>query len=115
MKIRKGFVSNSSSSSFHIYGAELDSYDFKQFLIKMSVATEEEIDEDGLAEFVDLLDTDLQIYHWYDAERVYIGRTYSSIEDGETGAEFKADAIAKIAKLFGEEKECGQHFETYYN
>lgn len=115
MKIRNGFVSNSSSSSFHIYGTKVDEYEIKQLLIEGDFATEEDIDDDGIMEYIHKLDTNgLQLNHIRDWNTVFIGRSYSGIGDSETGGEFKDDATARINKFFGKEKKCEQYFETYY-
>ncbi len=116
MKIRNGFVSNSSSSSFHIYGTKVDECIIAELLIDGGFATEEDIDEDGVMEYVHKLDTNgLQLHCINSWDEIYIGRSYSSIEDDETGRDFKTDATECVTKFFGKEKKCEQHFKTYYD
>ena len=116
MKIRQGFVSNSSSSSFHIYGAQVDESEIRKILIEQKKATEEELEEYGVGEFIHELDSPgLACYPVPDWDCVFIGRRYSSIKDDETGRDFKTDAFERVTKFFGEEFECEEHFETTYN
>lgn len=78
MKIRNGFVSNSSSSSFCIYGVYVDS---------MSKELRENCSKQNL--YVTSGDPN------YD-EGYYIGREYSSIKDDETGKQFKDDVKERL-------------------
>ena len=91
MKSRKGFVSNSSTTSFVIVGASLDSSEFKDILVKEFFMTQEflddsysdlsleEIKEDfdnvNSYELVEFLEdqSELDFYTGYDSEPIYVG------------------------------------------
>ena len=88
MKIRTGFVSNSSGSSFCIYGVSLCSQDVPEEL------WERLNDYDG---------EDLGILKNYSAQEGndnhYLGRDWSGIGDNETGAQLKASVVEALALL----------------
>jgi len=71
MKIRVGFVSNSSTSSFLIYGVCIDS-----------------VDSDEIEEAMDAMKTSLDTHNPY-GENTYIGISWEEVKDDETGAQFK--------------------------
>ena len=90
MKTRKGFVSNSSTTSFCIYGIALEDSKNEKANYKIQDKARE---------------AKLQFIYGpeYD-DYIYIGRPWKSIKDDETGAEFKA-SVERIAKeVFGEDK-----------
>jgi len=116
MKIRNGFVSNSSSSSFHIYGIELEGSVIKEMLLEQKIITEEDLDRYGIWEDIHKLKFgELADYCDYDGDCVYIGRRYSSIKDDETGKEFKKSATKAVAEFLGKDVECQEYLETIYN
>jgi hypothetical protein len=89
MKIRNGFVSNSSSSSFVVYGYHLS---------EDEVADKLDIDlSEDSEEFWDTIDElfskpEYENYQYYigeDDNSLYFGRNLSSINDEETFKEFK--------------------------
>lgn len=93
MRIRTGFVSNSSSTSFCIYGTFLTTKcdDEYEPILPFS---EDDIKTLGLCRYTD--------YDFDDIVYVYIGRHWCDIEDDETGAAFKQDVKEKITKLLDE-------------
>ncbi len=82
MKIRLGFVSNSSTSSFLIYGVCVDNVDGDEI--------EEAIDAANLKTrtYNPLSDMGLDMHNPY-GENIYIGVSWARIKDDETGAQFK--------------------------
>jgi len=117
MKIRNGFVSNSSTSSFLIYGIALEDDEIRKSLgIK---EFDDEVDlydiEDDLYEMIDeaFQKEKLKAYQWhhpYDGEDGwYIGRSWSSVGDDETGSQFRESIEKDLKTIFGDKVEFGTH------
>lgn len=86
MKLRMGFVSNSSSSSFCIYGVQ-------QY--KMPNSLRVKAGKLGLC------------IHESESHDVYVGLEPATCKDSMTVGELKRDATELIKQVFGSPQECG--------
>ena len=95
MKIRNGFVSNSSTTSFCIYGTTVK---------KISEQYEDDYK---------IGDLEVNRLSWGD---YYVGLSPDSIGDNETGAEFKARVKLEIEKELGiKDPKCHWYCEAEYD
>uniref|UniRef100_A0A6M3Y5S7 Uncharacterized protein n=1 Tax=viral metagenome TaxID=1070528 RepID=A0A6M3Y5S7_9ZZZZ len=94
MKIRIGFVSNSSNTSFCIYGKYFDD---------LSNELKELIESKGLE----------LIYG--QNEGYYVGRSFTDIKDDETGKEFKERTLKDMKEIFPELTELFIQEDGWYN
>jgi hypothetical protein len=118
MKIRTGFVSNSSSSSFCIYGTYIE--DDEQFDKLFGYKSKDDDDDsDDRWTFAENLLGDFVMHGPCDAwDGWYIGDDVTNCEDNQTMGEFKQSVIDKLNKISKKpfKKESFMfHEETYYS
>lgn len=118
MKIRNGFVSNSSSSSFCIYGTCIDLGNFSEKLNESTILSKKFSNDDfiemydnndwySLLEFISE-NTNLEFFRSDDDNITWIGKSWSTIGDNETGGEFKNSVVSELSTLFGSDNlDCG--------
>jgi hypothetical protein len=111
MKIRQGFVSNSSTSSFCIYGVSLEYKDLFDLAVRLGFDTKKESPKDrsleyqnyeryDLMEYINKQETiQVQCFSAYSGDYYYIGREFKSIGDKETGARFKKSVEDELDEL----------------
>lgn len=107
MKIRLGFVSNSSTSSFCMYGARIDK---REAMALLGIEAWEDIDKIIRAKKLRIGYFD---FDGADSADVYIGDSWRDIRDDETGRQFKDRIAAGIKALFGKDFACDTYEETY--
>ena len=91
MKVRSGFVSNSSTTSFLIYGTILkDGEENKVYSKELSIEYGPDYDD-----------------------KIYLGASWDTVQDYETGKQFKERVKNSIETVLGREVECNTYQEAY--
>ena len=115
MKTRQGFVSNSSSSSFLIYGICLSSY---ELIEKLKIEGGKELDQTDMCEEIFKKSRGVGLFYYkpdYDMDFIYLGLSWSQIMDDETGRQFKDRVVVLIEEMLGEKLDCDTHEYAWYN
>ncbi len=128
MKIRLGHVGNSSSSSFLIYGVRVPTANTDPVL-GCTVPMEEEYTDgerpyDINAEVKKMPDISVGVVTGSDsAEEFYIGKSWDTVEDDQTGKQFKEEVQKQVKQVLQalniplkpDHLECTTHSEAWYD
>jgi len=102
MKFRSGFVSNSSSSSFLIYGVALDNEAAVELAKRLAGPDDaiDDIEDMEMHELYSLIDEHVPkglVIEWpMDDYDIFIGASWDTVRDNETGKEFKERVLASL-------------------
>lgn len=108
MKIRSGFVSNSSSSSFVVYGVRVESDDVETACKKLKIKWDEDNDGFDSYEALEKLSDKLGVKHMDDSEgsgEYYFGVAPGAFAEDKTMRANKKEIEKKLKKSFPE-AEC---------
>ena len=115
MKVRVGFVSNSSTTSFCIYGCQVDLYEAAELLLKAGSITQEQADnEDKWDVYDEAAKKAGMVSHQPDSwEQLFFGFTLTSIPDDAVFGEWKKEKEKLLKEFLGDDIECGFIEEAY--
>ena len=108
MKIRNGFVSNSSSSSFLIYGVCDPGYPGQS---AQSVDNDDSVDSDDILEKLKAIDPRFDYHNVYDTE--FYGVSWADMKEDETKRQFMESVQAVLNTVFERDVECCTHEEAW--
>ena len=123
MKIRQWFVSNSSSSSFCIYGAYIREGDAEKIIKKLKLSDSSDSCCDCLGEYV-RKSSNLESHYGDcsdEVDKVCLGFSWDKMRDEETLGEFKKRIEEEIRKTLTDgieddfDLKLGIHEEGWYN
>jgi len=108
MKIRIGFVSNSSTTSFCIFGVCLEENEAVDLLVKNGIISQDVADGGDSGEILWNLEKDhgVECSMGESDDYVFIGVDFTTIPDDVVVGEWKKDQEKLIKKVFGPEIKC---------
>ena len=107
--------SNSSTSSFLIFGTFLEDGEIEN-LLNISDEDQEAEDFDIYVIIEDKLEnSDLSYDYPEGYDGWYIGKSWSLVGDDETGRQFKESVAKELKSIFGNDIKFDTLAETYYN
>ena len=118
MKVRTGFVSNSSGSSFLIYGFCMDDEELEELFRVIGLIKDSDDGYELWSMFEGgplalLKEQGFDYYTPLNSDGVYIGRSWDQVGDNQTGQQFKDETVLIIKKVFGDDIEVGTHEEHW--
>lgn len=127
MKLRQGFVSNSSSCSFTIYGVCFD-WDYKEiydalqddvkarcFIEQENSTISEDTDLDILEKVLGEEFKHLTIQHGQECYSFYVGYTLNDMGDDETKNQFYSRVKTSLQKVFKDVSSISWYEESWFD
>lgn len=117
MKVRTGFVSNSSSSSFLIYGVASTRSEFIE-LVGLEPDSDEAVAlEDDIYGWCEENLPSLTHESPYDSGMHFVGLSWDAVGDDETGKQFKNRVFKELKKVFPniKKEQLGTHAEAWHD
>jgi len=113
MKMRNGFVSNSSSTSFCIFGLYIEDTEFKE--LRKLLGLDKNCDMYDIGnEFENRFE--FSAYYIPDGYGFYVGRELEDIKDNQTMGEFKESIKKTFSDLYGKDcNACSIHSDSWYD
>lgn len=115
MKIRTGFVSNSSTSSFCIYGSSISFDVLANYMKENKLLPEEDLEIiEGYAPYelaelffdkIEDINNDNMTFHSVEDE-LYLGRNWKDIKDDETGKQLKESVDNFFKNVLKQDTKC---------
>jgi hypothetical protein len=119
MKVRTGYVSNSSSSSFCIFGVNLDEKDAKERMLALATDEQRKKDIEECGAYEMLYDEKGIFFSGGDPNGwksgIFVGLGWDTIGDDETGGQFKKRVQSRLEEIFGPGLSLGTYEESWYN
>ena len=116
MKIRLGFVSNSSTTSFCIYGCCLEESEALAMLSKTGIITKEQEEYSEPWEILDEMaeENKIECHSGQDYDdSVWFGFSLTAIPDDVNVGEWKKEKTEMLKKFFGDDVKCGIYLEAW--
>lgn len=111
MKIRNGFVSNSSSTSFALYGAYISDEEVEAAGEKRGL----DIDDMCNCEILEALLEDTGLSYATPNGDYLVGVDFEDMRDDETKAQFRERIQNTLQEIFGQPISCSYESGEYYS